>query len=164
MKRTIPTPPNACVMGKEKYSPANVTCISCRKQGVACPFPCAVPESPVKNNPPRAGKKEGPGKQPNKTESAYGRRLEMEYPGSRVRYEAITFTLDNGHRYTPDWIVFHPDGKILCVEVKAKGKNGFRHPSYQRARCMFDQCRVELPMFAWRWADRCGANWDVADY
>lgn len=100
---------------------------------------------------------------PNKTESEYGRLLQLEFPGSRVVFEALTLHMANGHRYTPDWVVMAPEG-VLCVEVKAVGKNGYKHPSYQRAKVAFDQCRVEFPWFRWRWAEKVNGVWEVKTY
>lgn len=99
---------------------------------------------------------------PNKTEMEYGRMLGYEFPNSSPRFEALTFVMENGHRYTPDWIVSTPDG-ILCVEVKAKGKNGFRLPSYGRAKLAFDQAKLEWPQFRWRWAEKFNGSWTVGE-
>lgn len=97
---------------------------------------------------------------PNKTESEYSHLLQLEFPKSRVVFEAMTLRMANGHRYTPDWVVMGSGG-ILCVEVKAVGKNGYKHPSYQRAKVAFDQCRVEFPWFRWRWAEKVNGIWEV---
>lgn len=113
-------------------------------------------EPPVKNVGTRHGKPPGP----NKTEGEYGRLLALEYPGACIRYEGLTLTMDNGHKYTPDWIV-KTTGLLLCVEVKARGKNGFRLPSYQRARLAYDQCRTEWGCFQFRWAEKSGGKWNV---
>jgi len=157
---------NVCLMGKEKRASGNVTCRSCQAQAVTCPFPCLPGGAPVKSEisspeakPAKAKKK----KQPNKTEREYMHRVALEYPGAKVRYEPITLHLDNGHAYTPDIGVFMLTGEILLIEVKGVGKNGFKHPSYQRARCMFDQSRIEFPFWKWRWAERRGTTWTVTE-
>ena len=98
---------------------------------------------------------------PNKTELSYSVMLGYEFPGCRIAFEGITFKLDNGHRYSPDWIVHTPDG-ILCVEVKARGTNGHRLPSYQRAKLAYDQAKIDFPEFQWRWAEKCGGIWNVS--
>lgn len=103
-------------------------------------------------------------RQPNKTETEYAFRLGLEFPGCKVKFEAITLHLENGHAYTADWVVVTPEGISLLVEVKARGKNGFRHPSYQRARVMFDQSRVEYPFWSFRWAEKSGGTWDEKEY
>jgi hypothetical protein len=105
----------------------------------------------------RHGKRPGP----NKTEAEYGRMLALEYPGARVRYEGVTLHLDNGHAYTPDWCVTLLTGEMLMVEVKARGKNGYRQPSYQRAKVMFDQSRIEYPHWQWRWAEKQEGRWHI---
>lgn len=98
-------------------------------------------------------------KQPNKTEAEYGKLLGLEFPGALIVFEGLSFRMSNGHRYTPDWVVCQED-LLLCVEVKARGKNGFRHPSYQRARLAFDQCRHDYPAIQWRWAEKFRGAWD----
>lgn len=102
---------------------------------------------------------------PNKTESEYGRMLQMEFPGALVKFEPVTFHMENGHRYTPDWVVQIPGCvSLIIVEVKARGKNGFRLPSYQRAKLAFDQCRVDYPQFTWRWAEKSSGTWAEHTY
>lgn len=98
-------------------------------------------------------------KQPNKTEAEYGKLLGLEFPGALIVFEGFSFRMSNGHRYTPDWVVCKDD-LLLCVEVKARGKNGFRHPSYQRARLAFDQCRHDYPAIQWRWAEKHCGKWE----
>lgn len=97
---------------------------------------------------------------PNKTEAEYGRMLAAEFPGCRITFEGITLRMSNGHRYTPDWVVQTHGGWMLLVEVKARGKNGYRHPSYQRARLAFDQCREEYDCFNYRWAEKSSGRWE----
>ena len=98
---------------------------------------------------------------PNKTEQEYANRLAYEFPGCAIRFEAISLRMSNGHVYTPDWSVLLPDSTLLLIEVKARGKNGYRQPSYQRAKLAYDQCRVEYPMFKWRWAEKSQGVWNA---
>lgn len=101
---------------------------------------------------------------PNKTEAEYGRMLAMEFPmltGKDIVFEGLTLRMSNGHAYTPDWVLKMPGGWILCVEVKARGANGYRQPSYQRAKLAFDQCKVEYP-FRFRWAEKVKGIWEVS--
>jgi len=100
---------------------------------------------------------------PNKTEKEYANRLGFEFPESQIVFEGLTLRMKNGHKYTPDWVVKCPNGEIHCVEVKARGKNGFRQASYQRAKLAFDQCRVEWP-FRFRWAEKREGQWTVKEY
>ena len=98
-------------------------------------------------------------RKPNKTEAAY----RAEILGGRadvadVRYEGLTFRMENGHRYTPDWVVVTEGSRIECHEVK--GRHALR--SQQRARLAFDQARVEFPWFTWVWAVRAKAGWEIA--
>jgi len=108
-----------------------------------------------RDNTPKRGK-------PNKTESEYAKMLALEFPGCAVRFEALGLKLDNGHVYTPDWVVKQLTGQILCVEVKARGKNGFRHPSYQRAKLAYDQARLDFSMFQFRWAEKQAGVWGIS--
>jgi hypothetical protein len=100
-----------------------------------------------------------PGRQPNKTETAYrGEVLARRQGVAAVHYEGITFRMANGHRYTPDWIVVTAAGRVECHEVKG----GYALHSQQRARLAFDQARVEFPCFVWVWAVRNGRAWVVS--
>jgi hypothetical protein len=94
-----------------------------------------------------------------KAEREYSRVLEMEYPGATILPWGITFRMSNGHKYTPDFIVMH-DGWLMVVEVKQRGKNGFRQHSYQRAKLAYDQCKVEFPLFKYRWAEKHNGKWN----
>lgn len=154
---------NACVMGRDKRDGTHPACLSCAKQAVTCPFPCAVEvKSPCGANLEPEAKPAKKGKLPNKTETSYMWLLSLEFPDAKIRYEGLTFHMDCGHAYTPDAVVTFPDGKMLMVEIKpGKGKNGFRHGSYQRAKVAFDQCKVEYPQFGWRWVEKTSTGWDI---
>lgn len=91
---------------------------------------------------------------PNKTESDY---RATYLRGMDARFEALTFRMANGHRYTPDWVVFTATGKIECHEVKG----GYALGSEQRARLAFDQARVEFPWIVWVWAKKVGGQWTI---
>lgn len=54
----------------------------------------------------------------NKTEAEYGEMLKRQYPSATLRYEAYTLKLADGCRYTPDWAVEFPDGRLEFHEVK----------------------------------------------
>ena len=95
-------------------------------------------------------------KGPTKTEAEFARR---HLHGKGARFEALVFRMENGHRYTPDW-VFVEGGRLVCVEVKGARRLG----SYQRARLAFDQAVVEWPDVRWIWAERCAdGNWKVTE-
>jgi hypothetical protein len=101
-------------------------------------------------------------KGPNKTEAEYGRILAAEFPGCEIRFEGLIIRMLNGHKYTPDWVVWNKrSGPVLCAEVKARGKNGFRFASYGRAKLAFDQVRIEWPNMAWRWAEKSKGMWNI---
>ena len=94
-----------------------------------------------------------------KAEMEYGHRLSLEFPGVPVIPWGLTIRMQNGHVYTPDFIVLLP--KILIVEVKQRGKNGFRQLSYQRAKLAYDQCKVEFTQFDYRWAEKHCGIWNI---
>lgn len=85
-------------------------------------------------------------REPNKTETDYRNRI---LAGRDARYEALTFRMSNGHRYTPDWVVFEHGAPVECHEVKG----GYKLVSYQRARLAFDQCAREFPGIDWIWGE-----------
>ena len=86
-------------------------------------------------------------KQPNKTEWAYCRNMFPPGDGREVRFEAVSFRMANGHKYTPDWVVVEGGRPVECHEVKGK----YRLGSLQRARLAFDQARIEWPGIRWFW-------------
>ena len=109
--------------------------------------PKPTPTAPVAKEPKH--------RQPNKTETAYLNRLKCEFPGSLIRYEGITLLLENGHRYTPDFVV-SVDGTLLLVEVK---NAAYKHASYGRSKMAFAQAQIDYPMFVYRWAEKVGGEW-----
>jgi hypothetical protein len=152
-----------CVMGREQFLPGNVTCISCRRQEVPCPFGALVPV-PAPAAAPVEEKAAPKAKEPNKTEAEYGRRLSLEFPGCEVRYEALALIIEldgERFRYSPDWVVLLPGGGVLCIEVK---NAGYQHASYGRAKLAFAAARVAWPMFSFRWAEKESGSWDVKDF
>ena len=93
-------------------------------------------------------------RQPNKTEARYAAEM---LRGLDARYEAVTFRLSNGHRYTPDWVVFDSAGRLLsCHEVKGS----YRFHSHGRARLAFDQAALEFSGITWVWATLTSHGWD----
>lgn len=90
---------------------------------------------------------------PNKTEARYAAELLC---GLDARYEAITFRMANGHRYTPDWVVFENGRPTQCHEVKGS----YRFGSHQRARLAFDQAAAEFPGLNWFWATLTKNGWE----
>lgn len=110
--------------------------------------------SPPAQNSPSKTERAG-GKGPNKTESSYGNLLALEFPGCKIVFEGIRLRLDNGDIYTPDWVVHAPDG-LLLVEVK---NAAYKHASYGRSKMAFKQCRIDWPMFGYRWAEKDKDTW-----
>ncbi len=107
---------------------------------------------------PRAEAPARPGRRvPNDTEARYAAEA---LRGLDARYEALTVRLANGHRYTPDWVVFDGGRPAECHEVKGAHRFG----SHQRARLAFDQAVAEWPGVRWVWAERRGdGTWRVRE-
>jgi hypothetical protein len=93
---------------------------------------------------------------PNKTEANY--RITC-LRGLDARYESLTFRMSNGHRYTPDFVIFHEGKPVACHECKG----GYALHSQQRARLAFDQCAKEFPGLAWVWAVKTPQGWRTAN-
>lgn len=92
----------------------------------------------------------------NKTERHY---LTFILSGKDARYEVLSFRMANGHRYTPDFVVFDDGGRILeCHECKG----AYSLHSQQRARLAFDQARIEFPGIQWVWAVKTKEGWRVS--
>ena len=124
--------------------------------GMQCPtLPHAAPHTTANSQPAKplpAPKTKAGG--PTKTEMEARR---MHCPQD-ARFEAVTFRMSNGHRYTPDWIWWQ-DGRLHCLEAKGSYKLG----SYQRARLAFDQAKVEFTDVRWIWAERRkDGSWKVS--
>jgi len=100
----------------------------------------------------KGGEKRGKG--PNKTEAAYLKRLLSVHHD--VRYEALTFKLASGHRYTPDFVVMFDGMPAECHEVKGS----YKLHSHGRARLAFDSARVEFPGIHWVWAVKTKTGWE----
>ena len=81
-------------------------------------------------------------KEPNKTEARFNR----EVLGGAGMYEAITFHLAGGSRYTPDFIT-HDGVQITAWEVKGS----YRFHSQGRAWTAFRECRARFPFIKFRW-------------
>ena len=84
---------------------------------------------------------------PNKTELAFAASFFDADTRVDVRFEAITFRLPGGSRYTPDWVYFGKSGTIYCYEVKGRYKLG----SHGRALTAFREARAAFPMITFEW-------------
>jgi len=73
-----------------------------------------------------------------------------------VHYEALTFRLPGGSRYTPDWIWWKND-KLHVAEVKDK----HHHPSHNRSRTAFKECAAQFPNVIFHWAHWTGSEWKI---
>lgn len=86
----------------------------------------------------------------NKTEAEFNR----DFLAGRGLYEAISFKIAGGHRYTPDFIVSTPDG-INAYEVKG----AFKFPSEGRARLAFDDARERYPAISFFYFRKTRSGW-----
>jgi len=90
-------------------------------------------------------------------EREYGVLLTSEFPGAEVRYEALSFRLSSGARYTPDWIVLQGRETLAVVEVKG----GYRLPSAARSLLAFKEAAAQFPGLPWRFAEKREGTWIV---
>jgi len=108
-------------------------------------------QAPCAPKPRRAGTRA-----PNKTEQRFNR----EVLAGKGKFEAITFKMTGGSRYSPDFVLTEPDGRIGCYEVKGS----YRLPSEGRALTAFRECRAwaeeRFPgAFRFRWFRRSKDGW-----
>lgn len=90
------------------------------------------------------------GKGANATEAAFNRDI---LKGCGV-FEAMSFKLAGGHRYTPDFIVQTTSG-IEAYEVKGS----YRFPSEGRARLAFDDAAERYPTIKFYWYRKTKDGW-----
>lgn len=64
----------------------------------------------------------------------------------RVKYHPFTIAIGPGKKYTPDFLVEYPDGRIVIEEVKGSLKMKNARDSVTRLHVAAGQ----LPMFSWR--------------
>jgi hypothetical protein len=129
--------------------PCAVKCRFCGRS-LASTEPAKVHEETVKT-----------GRQPNKTEEAY-RRERLAYQDrdgeAAIIYEALTFRLRNGMKYTPDWVVLWWNSIVSCHEVKGS----YRFPSHGRSDMAWRQAALDFPGIRWvRAVRRRGGGWAV---
>lgn len=97
--------------------------------------------------------------EPNKTEAEYGRILQVQFPGKTILYEAVTFRLKCGARYTPDWTVWIGPTILLAVECKG----AFRLGSADRSNLAFKSAIAEFPNIRWRHAQKSKDGWKITE-
>ena len=88
---------------------------------------------------------------PNKTEQ----RFNVDLLGGGGMYEAVTFRLPGGSRYTPDWVTFDDAGRMTVYEVKG----GYRFHSQGRALTAFREARAAFPRVRFRWVVWADGKW-----
>jgi hypothetical protein len=99
---------------------------------------------------------------PNKTEAAFRDWLFSHHlilAAHEVHYEALTFRLPGGSRYTPDWVLFiHSPlpfvGEVICFEVKGSCRLG----SHGRALTAFREARAAFPTVKFCWFEKNGGT------
>lgn len=82
---------------------------------------------------------------PNKTEAAFN----QQFLQGKGQYEALTFTLPGGARYTPDFIQFTPKG-IWAYEVKGS----YKLHSHGRALVAFRVARAHFRDVQFHWFEK----------
>ena len=91
-------------------------------------------------------------RQPNKTEAEFAN---LYLRGVEARYEALTWRMANGSKYTPDWVVFVDGLPTACVECKGS----YRFASHGRSKLAWSQCAVEFPGIEWVFAVKTKDGW-----
>lgn len=120
----------------------------------------AVSVTPLRNTPtfckPSPRKATGAAGKPNRTEEKFNR----EMLGGRGMYEAITFKLAGGSRYTPDWVVIsHEPTGIVYHVFEVKGS--FRFGSEGRARTAFLEARERFKGIVFQWYVDTKDGWTI---
>lgn len=100
--------------------------------------------------PPAPAKKPRRPKAPSKTEHQAMDYLLTQHRCD-IRWNAVSFKLLNGHRYTPD---LHMDLGTGRRQVFIEVKGSYRLGSLQRSRLAFDQAKREWPCFDWWWMEK----------
>jgi hypothetical protein len=77
------------------------------------------------------------------------------WPDCYFRYEALSFRLESGAGYCPDWTCWRAGELVACVEVKG----GFDHGSHSRSALAFKTAAQEWPAVTWIWARWDGREW-----
>lgn len=95
-------------------------------------------------------------KAPNKTEQRMIDRLRSMHPRLEVRYEAVTFLLPSGCKYTPDVTVWDGDRIIMIAEVKG----AFIHN--QRSVHAFKEAAAAYPKLNWVFAQWSKGEWLIS--
>lgn len=110
------------------------------------------------------GKRHKPGEM-NQTEAAYAEGLEGRKLNGEIvswEFEAVTFKLADGCRYTPDFAVYFPDGTMEFVD--AKGGGPIDPKSLVKAKC----AAAKFPQFQFvveqKLAKKRGGGWKRTEY
>jgi hypothetical protein len=77
------------------------------------------------------------------------------WPDCYFRYEALSFRLESGAGYCPDWTGWRAGELVACVEVKG----GWDHGSHSRSALAWKTAASEWPAVAWIWARWDGREW-----
>ena len=93
---------------------------------------------------------------PNDTEQRFRDDCILNEP---AHYEALTFRLPGGSRYTPDW-VWWKGGRLHVAEVKGK----YKFHSENRARTAFTVCASSFPGVVFIWSRWTGREWQTETF
>lgn len=87
----------------------------------------------------------------NKLEAEFGDYLKGSHSGSMIYEQAITLSLANGVRYTPDWVIIRAIG-VFCYEVKG------RH-AWDDAIVKLKVAATTFPNWHWQLTWKDGGEW-----
>lgn len=95
-------------------------------------------------------------------EAEYERVLMTQFEpkmGFEIKFEAISFRLPGGSRYTPDFSVWYKTELHLLVEVKGS----YRLGSAGRSHLAFKEAIAAFPHLRFRYAAKNGQDWIVTN-
>lgn len=112
----------------------------------------------------RYGKRHRPGVM-NQTETAYADGLQVRKLAGEIidfQFEAVTFKIAEGCRYTPDFAIWMADGSMEFVDCKGGG------PMDEKSRVKVKCAAEKFPMFLFvieqRLAKKNGGGWDREEF
>lgn len=87
--------------------------------------------------------------------------LKAKFPNARVLYERITFKLASRVRYTPDFDVIFPDGRVEFYEVKGKFLFKGAHEDHTRLSKGKARSAADAYPFRFHIAMKLSGSWEI---
>ena len=106
----------------------------------------AKPETAIRKGRPAASTSRHGGM--SRTEERFRDRFAPSMGWDVLMYEPCSLWVSGGFRYTPDFLIIMPDGRLAFVETKGS----FRLQSHSRARLAFADASTRNPCFLFVWA------------